>query len=378
MHNPLVIAGASVRAAATSAVRAGFSPWCVDLFADADLAQIAPARNAEHYPHDLPRLIATAPPAPWMYTGAVENAPQIVANIAARRELWGNDAARIARVRDPETVTQVLQRRGIPAPAIVPSPSALPLDGSWVVKRRRSAGGQHVQPWVGQVGFENTAAHYWQERAAGVPCSAVFVAANQSTCLLGATRQLIGEPWTGATGFRYAGSLGPLPISHELEVSLQNLGDILAEEFQLVGLFGVDFVLDGDIARPIEVNPRYTASVEVLERATGLCAIQWHVLTCRDGKLPRRSEIRLTADRLHGKAILFASERLSVSRELSERLLRENAGRQWPHVADIPVAGSCIEPGWPVATVFGSGDSEDTVIAELQSRVTALRAQSGS
>jgi predicted ATP-grasp superfamily ATP-dependent carboligase len=360
-----------------SALRAGFSPWCADLFADADLAQIADARNAQHYPHDLPSLIAAAPPAPWMYTGAVENSPEIVANIAAGRELWGNDASRIARVRDPATLTAVLQRHGYAAPAIATSPAELACDGSWLVKRLRSAGGQHVQPWIGQAGFGDTAAHYWQERAAGAPCSAVFVAANRSSYLLGATRQLIGEPWTGTTGFRYAGSLGPLPTSHELEASLQNLGDILAEEFRLVGLFGVDFLLDGETVRPIEVNPRYTASIEVLERATGLCAIRWHALACRDGHLPRRGEIRLTADRLHGKAILFASEKLSVSRELSERLLRENASRQWPHVADIPVAGSCIERGWPVATVFGSGESEGALLAELQHRMSALRAQSG-
>ena len=41
----LVIIGASARAAAFSAHRAGMRPWCVDLFGDADLARRFPVRR---------------------------------------------------------------------------------------------------------------------------------------------------------------------------------------------------------------------------------------------------------------------------------------------------------------------------------------------
>ena len=53
---------------------------------------------------------------------------------------------------------------------------------------------------------------------------------------------------------------------------LDKLGTVLAQAFRLVGLFGVDGVLDAERFWPVEVNPRYTASVEVLEGATGLPA----------------------------------------------------------------------------------------------------------
>ena len=48
---------------------------------------------------------------------------------------------------------------------------------------------------------------------------------------------------------------------------------MLADRFELSGLFGVDFILDGDQVWTLEVNPRYTASVEIVERATGIHAI---------------------------------------------------------------------------------------------------------
>ena len=44
----------------------------------------------------------------------------------------------------------------------------------------------------------------------------------------------------------------------------------------LRGLFGVDFVLRDGIPWPVEVNPRYTASVEVLEFAAGIRALTLH------------------------------------------------------------------------------------------------------
>src|SRR6516165_6344986 len=91
----LILTGASVRAAAFSALRAGLRPWCVDLFADADLQGCCPAQAipAARYPEGLVDRLAAGPAGPWMYTGALENWPGLVGEISRRRRLWGNDAA---------------------------------------------------------------------------------------------------------------------------------------------------------------------------------------------------------------------------------------------------------------------------------------------
>ena len=53
----LILFGASTRAAAFSALRAGLRPWCADLFADADLQAHCPAmRLPVRLPRRLPRL----------------------------------------------------------------------------------------------------------------------------------------------------------------------------------------------------------------------------------------------------------------------------------------------------------------------------------
>src|SRR5262249_24093191 len=86
----LLLIGASVRAAAFSPLRAGLKPWCIDLFADADLQAHVPARRIETgYPHAFVELVERAPPGPWMFTGGLENWPTVVEHIARSRPLWG-------------------------------------------------------------------------------------------------------------------------------------------------------------------------------------------------------------------------------------------------------------------------------------------------
>src|SRR5262245_37770646 len=97
----LLLFGASVRAAAFSALRAGLRPWCVDLFADADLSAICPcqALPPAEYPRGFLRACADGPPGPWMYTGGLENRPALVDALARLRPLWGNAGRVLRRAR---------------------------------------------------------------------------------------------------------------------------------------------------------------------------------------------------------------------------------------------------------------------------------------
>ena len=84
---PLAIVGASVRAAAMSALRAGLAPVAVDLFADADLRALCPAERVTSYPRGLAEWLADAPAGAWLYTGGLENHPVLVASMA-RPGIW--------------------------------------------------------------------------------------------------------------------------------------------------------------------------------------------------------------------------------------------------------------------------------------------------
>ena len=99
MSESITIVGASARAAAQSALRAGLRPFAGDLFADADLAGACPTVQVPQYPDGLEGLLASAPAGGWMYTGALENHPDLVDRLAEMRPLWGNRGDVLRRVR---------------------------------------------------------------------------------------------------------------------------------------------------------------------------------------------------------------------------------------------------------------------------------------
>ncbi|MFO1095954.1 MAG: hypothetical protein U0992_22005, partial [Planctomycetaceae bacterium] len=86
----IIIAGASTRAAAFSALRSGFRPYCLDRYGDADLRAVAPVQTIENYPYDLIAALEHCPEAPLMYVGALENAGSVLEFMEMGRPLAGN------------------------------------------------------------------------------------------------------------------------------------------------------------------------------------------------------------------------------------------------------------------------------------------------
>lgn len=363
----LLILGASVRAAAQSAVRAGVAPVCADLFCDADLRAMLPCRVARRYPHDLERIAQECRPGPWMYTGGLENQPALVARIASGRTLYGNPAEVLRRVRDPFHWAHALARWDIACPTCRTTADPPPRDSRWLLKHRRSSGGQQMRVWC-----ENTppppcgprSAWYFQRLVTGVPCGAVFVAAGGTARLVDVTEQLLTG--AGEWPLRYAGSLGPLPLTAEQTAKITHLGQALAAEFQLRGLFGVDLVIEGEAVWPVEINPRYTASIEVLERATGVYAIALHMAAWEQGIVVDQPPPPATT--WCGKFVVYAPSESRVSAKQTAGLLRESEGTSWPPIADIPVAGTQLRAGQPVVTVFAEAESREGLLAQLAER----------
>jgi predicted ATP-grasp superfamily ATP-dependent carboligase len=306
-----------------------------------------------------------------MYTGALENHPDVVDRMATIRPLLGNAGGTLRQVRDPWRVAEALEQAGLPVPRLARSPAEAAASSPWVQKPLQSAGGAGVRHWQG--GDRLPADHLLQEFKRGEPRSAVYLAAGGRAVLLGVTRQLIGAPWAGTGGFRYCGSIGPLRLSPPELDAIAAIGDALAAAFPLTGLLGVDFVAEpGKSGKPrnhtfwpIEVNPRYTASIEILERSTGQPLVAWHVEACRRQELPKH--VRCEPYRACGKVIVFAR-----ARSIAGDWLGSTSGDSAPLVADVPAAGSVLEPGWPVVTLLRSGGTLDQVEERLQADAAAF------
>ncbi len=83
----------------------------------------APSARSTHYPDALPALAEQFPPGPVLYTGGLENHPRVVAELAAKRELWGNPPRVLERVRDPYRLQAVLAPMSSCRGRLTPAPS---------------------------------------------------------------------------------------------------------------------------------------------------------------------------------------------------------------------------------------------------------------
>src|SRR5207249_12217603 len=111
----------------------------------------------------------------------------------------------------------------------------------------------------------------------------------------------------------------------------------------------------------VEVNPRYSASMELVERSTGVAMFGLHLAACRGG-LP---EAALTdaalhgagTSAVHGKAIVYAPRSVTVT-----------ASPIWTErgVRDVPHPGDVIAKGHPICTVLADGPTRARCLARLR------------
>jgi predicted ATP-grasp superfamily ATP-dependent carboligase len=366
----VLIAGVSTRALAASAARAGYRVTAVDAFGDADLravAEVLPVRRdgpARYTPAAAAAAAQAVAADAVAYTSNFENYPQAVSTLARGRRLLGNPPAVLTQVRNPILLMRALRQRGFAVPATRASapPGALEPE-RWLLKPRRSGGGHGTTPW--RSGRPVSRGAYIQERIRGVTGSIVFAADGRRAVALGLSRQLVGERSFGARGFRYCGSLlasEGAPVFQrqaELLVRATALANAVTDAFGLRGLNGLDFVARGGVPLPIEVNPRYSASMELVERATGSSLFVIHVGAC-EGRLPEPARLPVG---VHGKAIVYARRDAVVSDPLGWRV---------PAIADIPHSGERIGRGHPICTLLADGPDAERCLRALVAGAAAI------
>jgi predicted ATP-grasp superfamily ATP-dependent carboligase len=373
----LAIVGASARAAAFSAIRAGYEVVAADLFADADLARVAPVTRITGYPDALVDWLAATECDAWMYTGALENYPDLVDRMATIHPLLGNCGAALRDVRDALKLQAACRDAGVAFPETRTSAKGLPLDGSWLCKTYRGSSGSGVWRLDGTAALARAEREraVFQRLIRGDPAAVIFVATQKMGMSLGFARQLLGRD---AHEWQFVGSIGPHPDLLDLRRIVSSLkwlsaiSDVLSNAFCLQGLVGVDLVLADGGPWVIEINPRYTASIEVLEQVVGSTAVAMHVAACTQ-RIPVVGSGGLAASDQLGKAILFASQDAAISPKFFEWAMSRSSLRAEDFtLADIPAVGETIPAGRPVLTAFAAGRTVADCEDRLQRRLAEV------
>jgi predicted ATP-grasp superfamily ATP-dependent carboligase len=332
----ILVVAVSARMLAELAVAAGHEVTALDRFGDVDLRAIATVSTAADN-DALAGLAERVQCDAVVYGAGLENRPDLVARLAAGRELLGTPAESLAAVRDPWALALAAGAAGARVPE-TRRPADAPRNppaGAWLRKPRAGGGGRGVRRWNGG---RLRCTEIVQRRAGGLSCSAVAVADGRDATMLGVTEQLHrgGYLWTG----NLSPPRLPAPECDELADRLESACRTVAARFGVRGAFGIDAIWDGRELWLLEVNPRPTASLELF----GAGAFDAHVRGVRGVSLPT-SRMPHPVRCAKVKLVLFA-----------DRDLRAPDPSWWPPglVRDIPHRAEPIARGAPLCTLVST------------------------
>jgi uncharacterized protein len=368
----ILILGVSVRAMVESATNSNYAVVALDAFGDRDLAAMAESHslhNDFHVRYSAAELFRASRQLDFnaiAYTANLENHPEILSRFAETHRVIGNSPQSVERVRNWETLFPKLKEAGFLVPKTVFPDKNCNLDpeNRRLIKPLLSGGGHGIE----FLGRDNPPGDHvlLQEYIAGKPCSASFVANGHKCVLVGTTEQLAGLSALGAQGFRYCGNVLPLRETNcEILRQLRGLAAFLTREYGLTGVNGMDFILKDNQVWLTEINPRYSASMELIERAYGLPMFDLHMKAALDGKLPDfKLEAALDRGMYYGKAVLFA-DRDAVAPDTQGWMDRD--------FRDVPASGEKLHKGGPICTILASLPTYNGTLADLINKAGALK-----
>lgn len=369
---PRILAtGVSVRSVARSALAAGYEVLTADGYGDRDLLEPSPqpARHLTITPFD-PGAVARHVTMPYdavVYTSSFENHPEALERLAIGRAILGNEPRVLREVRRAESVHEVLEASGLPTAPVYAGAGEAAVRGGGrrlVAKPRRSGGGHGVRDWSSREPLRD--GELLQEWVDGVPASLVFLADGHDVVALGLTRQLIGDAAFGAAGHHWCGNLldgadAPVLEAHlEVLASATAAARALTRAFGLRGMNGIDFIARGGEAVVIEVNPRWTAAVELVERSMGAPLFAAHVMGSEGTLVPPAAP----RNGVVGKAVIFAPADCLMPD--TDAWLADDC------IGDVPASGSPVPRGAPICTVFANGASASACYDALTARASAI------
>ncbi len=352
---PLVIFSQTGRALAESAQRAGLSTVVIDGFGDVDTQTAAQRCKAltwnERGPVDASSsLQENLNAAGLVYGSGLEAMPELLEPWSQAHKLYGNTPENIININNPRYFFNLLDELEIPHPELSFEP---PLDTKdWLIKRAAATGGGHVRHWTGSEKID--AEDYFQKQLTGPVMSVVFLGDGENTFIVGWNTQ-----WTRPDDFVWGGAINRTSLTQRQQQTLLTHARSLVSILQLKGLNSLDIVLDGEVPKVLELNPRPGATLELHDADMNHGLLYWHLQSCC-GRLPGRQEINLSMVR--SSQVVFAQQSFSIP-----------ANAVWPAWShDRPAAGVVFETGEPVCTVTSTGADESSVIDQLNQRVTDM------
>ena len=366
MTETLALVALSARMMAESARRGGYECVALDLFGDRDTRRAARAWSRIGDPAAL-RLDAAAtiatlralrPCAGWIAGGGTDGVLDEIESNVRPLPLIGNRPDVVRALRTPRSFFGALAALGIPHPETAfECPAAVQ---GWLSKDLQASGGLHIRAATPHERAHDSTGRYFQRVSAGTPMSALFVATGRDARIVGFNELIVER--LGMLPFVYRGAIGPVAPPPRARRELTRSVHVLVRHFDLVGLNSLDYLLDGDAVRVLEVNPRPSASMALYDDRWPGGLVAAHVDASQRRSIAVDRAGSTDAGEVRGCLVVHAERAVRCRDEDGERMLACG----WVH--DVPVDETTIACGAPVCTVSAQGRSASEVRAALSTR----------
>lgn len=363
-HPALAILASSGRALAASARRAGFHPWVIDCFGDADSRGLGTCRvvaGADGLRPDralVRKAIQEAMDAGCegvIPGGGVEWDVAALAELGQTVRLFGNTPAVFRTVTDPGRFFPLLARLGIPHPDVRVTPPTSP--EGWLRKQGNACGGMGVARAGSPTHADHLAPNldprtYFQREVRGQPMSLLMLANGDDVHAVGWHLLDCGEPHA-ASSFAFRGARTCPPPDSAADGILQ-AARALTRALGLKGLNGLDFICtETGQWLLLEVNARPTATLALHDELWPGGLLAAHLAAC-EGRLPIATPD--ASPNCRGMRIVYAT-RAGIAPTLPG----------WPaNTTDLPLPRTAICAGAPVCTVYAEGESQSCLMRQLE------------
>lgn len=399
--------------------------WAVDQFADRDcvevseqVSQLSLQEVSVDYFADYQKLL-------FLPGGGTENHASLVDSLANRYCWCGLTGDALRKIRDPQILFPLALAAGLSIPATYyhkthPNPQSFAVElfdlqknSKWLWKSADKGGGLGVSRIETLADLELFCHHadpgYIQQQVDGEPFgSTIIISANGEAEWIGASRLLTASEQVeqiliqaadrgGAPirkvitreeqrrdyPFLFAGAIGPHSIPTAVVEQLLALARKCFHTFGIKGWFQVDFILDkNERAWVLEINPRWSATMEIYERALGRSLTSDHLRAWGielSGESKHSPIEQLTfSNTAYWKDVVYAEREFLWTEQHLEAVLKFNEGALleagWPVIADIPTANQVFEIGMPVFTTIVSGRNEQELRRSREAAIAGLRA----
>lgn len=364
---PILLIGSNVRFLVENAVRSGHEVMSFDYYGDWDTARFAPNKSIRRDGDgvmSLDSLIALAEGTPnsgVVYGPGFENSVPSIIKLRGLGEVLGCSLDAVRKSRDPESLRRSAMSWNFLYPPIRMRRDEGLEEGQWLAKPLDGMGGEGITP--AQESEGGRVKEYYQAMVKGLPSSAAVVSDGSEAVVLGIMTQIVGDKSFGASGFRYVGNVFPHPFGEEAEGQVLAIAEALTLEFDLRGLWGFDFIYNGDVVL-IEVNPRPSAGLGLLHVATWNDFLGMGI----DSVKGRRSNLIVDPGpkgEYFGQARVFARDDMVFN---GVEVWYERGAR------DIPRDGELVKAGEPILTVTASAASYAGVLEKLKKEARLVMA----